>query len=159
MPVVEFAFEKLPNESPVQELLVAWYTWHQDSALSLIPDSLCLLPSFLPLSSVPWSNRFPAQPSSQPLLLSCRWRIRCCVLCPNRSPTRLSAYGLRCDTRSWRLYCCCLLCAPAGGGELVRLSEKVGSGAEAENIELMKSGEIGRLIRAWVGVENGLLGF
>jgi hypothetical protein len=28
-----------------------------------------------------------------------------------------------------------------GGRELVRLSEKVGSGAEAENIELMKSGE------------------
>jgi hypothetical protein len=40
------------------------------------------------------------------------------------------------------------LCAPAGRGELVRLSEKVGSGAEVENIELMKSGdENGRFYR------------
>jgi hypothetical protein len=35
------------------------------------------------------------------------------------------------------------LCAPAGGGELVRLSEKAGSGTEAENTELMKNGEDG----------------
>jgi hypothetical protein len=39
------------------------------------------------------------------------------------------------------------LCAPGGGGELVGLSEKVGSGVEVENIELMKSGdEDGRFI-------------
>ena len=44
--VVEFVFENLPDDSPLRKLLVAWYTWHQDSARALTLDSLHALPQF-----------------------------------------------------------------------------------------------------------------
>jgi hypothetical protein len=46
IPVVEFAFERLSLQSPFLKLLVAWCTWHRDSALALTVDSLDALPQF-----------------------------------------------------------------------------------------------------------------
>jgi hypothetical protein len=46
IPVVKFVFENLPDDSPFREVLVAWYTWHRDSACALTPDSLDALPQF-----------------------------------------------------------------------------------------------------------------
>jgi hypothetical protein len=45
-PVVEFVIKNLPDNSPFWMLLVAWYTWHQDSARALTLDSLDGLPQF-----------------------------------------------------------------------------------------------------------------
>jgi hypothetical protein len=36
IPVVKFIFENLPDDSPFREVLVAWYTWHRDSACVLL---------------------------------------------------------------------------------------------------------------------------
>jgi hypothetical protein len=46
IPVVKFVFENLPDDSPFREVLVAWYTWHRDSACALTLDSLDALPQF-----------------------------------------------------------------------------------------------------------------
>jgi hypothetical protein len=52
--VVEFVFENLPDDPPLRKLLVAWYTWHRDSARALALDSSLNL---LPFLSLPWFNR------------------------------------------------------------------------------------------------------
>jgi hypothetical protein len=46
LPTIEFAFDRLPDESPFRKLLVAWYCWHQESALSLTLDALNIVPQF-----------------------------------------------------------------------------------------------------------------
>jgi hypothetical protein len=46
IPVAEFVFENLPDDSPFRELLVAWYAWHRDSACALTLDSLDAFPQF-----------------------------------------------------------------------------------------------------------------
>ena len=46
IPVAEYVFKNLPDDSPFRELLVAWYTWHRDSACGLTLGSLDALPQF-----------------------------------------------------------------------------------------------------------------
>jgi hypothetical protein len=44
IPVVKFVFENLPDDLSFREVLVAWYTWHRDSACALTLNSLDALP-------------------------------------------------------------------------------------------------------------------
>ena len=46
IPVVKFVFENLPDDSVFRDLLIAWYTWHRDSACALTLGSLDALPQF-----------------------------------------------------------------------------------------------------------------
>jgi hypothetical protein len=46
IPVVKFVFENLPDDSTFRDLLVAWYTWHRDSACALTLGSLDAIPQF-----------------------------------------------------------------------------------------------------------------
>lgn len=46
MSTVVYAFENLPDTAIFRKILVAWFTWHQESARTLTADMLNITPEF-----------------------------------------------------------------------------------------------------------------